>query len=121
MEELLLPVRAAWLRAWRGGRQVRHLLLQEMRMDLSVRLRVHPVGHAVVGRLDSLLLLGSRGSNRQIMKRCVNWRGGIMLYLLLLMMMMMDLHGIVLMIQPRVQELEQWAAVVMMEAMLLKL
>lgn len=97
MEQLLLPVGAAGLRArWRGW-QVGHLLLEEMGMRLSMRMCVCPATQATVGRLGSLLLLRCRRSYRQIMERRVDCGSGSVLYLLLLLMMLMlSLHNIAL-------------------------
>lgn len=104
MEQLLLPVGAAGLRARRGGRQVGHLLLEEVRVCLRMRMGVHPATQAAVRRLGSLLLLRCRRSYWQIVERRVDC-GGSVLYLLLLlllmlmmvvmmMMLMLSLHAI---------------------------
>lgn len=109
MEQLLLPVRATRLGVWRGGRQVGRLLLQEVGVRLSVRVRVHPAAQAAVGRLGGLLLLGRRRRRYwHIMERCVDGGGTVLL---------LGLHAGV-MIQTRVQELKQRATVVVMEAVL---
>ena len=104
MEQLLLPVGAAGLRARRRRWQVRHLLLEETWMRLSVRVCVCSAAQAAVGRLGRLLLLRSRGSCRQVVERRVHCGRGSVLYLLLMMMLMLSLHTIAMvMVQARVQ------------------
>ena len=98
MEQLLLSVWAAWLRAGRRGRQVGHLLLEEMRVRLSVRMRVRSSAQAAVDRLGRLLLLRCRGSHRQLMERCVDSGSGSVLYLLLLLLLMMMMMMMMMML-----------------------
>ena len=98
MEQLLLSVWAAWLRAGRRGRQVGHLLLEEMRVRLSVRMRVCSSTQAAVDRLGRLLLLRRRGGHRQLMERCVDSGSGSVLYLLLLLMMRMMMMKMMLLL-----------------------
>lgn len=104
MEQLLLPVRAAGLRAWGRGRQVGRLVLEEVGVSLSVGVCVHPATQAAVRRLGCLLLLRRRRSYRHVMERCVDC--GSVLYLLMMMvvMMMLSLHTIaMMMVQAGVQ------------------